>query len=162
MAGWVRLGDGMLLFRDSTTQANITSPRKESDQIREWDAFPLQSMDDIQAWLRQKSMSATVISNDSPPAANMNTFARHHPLLQATQVAPEATAGDNISESTVSPLQEAATNTELDDSWGDTIEVHKEPTMSKARDLAQKHANMYFYDAAPRPVHHCRTLCILS
>ncbi|KAM5370592.1 hypothetical protein ACJZ2D_008418 [Fusarium nematophilum] len=137
------------LFRviDSTRDANDTrvafkpASQRKADRIKEWDTFPLRSMDDIKLWFQNKSG----VDNSGAGTSRVEQLdlSRGNLATQRTVPAmefPVPIVDLGSAERATPPLLEANGDSLLEDSWEATAESGR----SKAKALEQKHPNMYF------------------
>ncbi|KAG5757002.1 hypothetical protein H9Q69_007276 [Fusarium xylarioides] len=115
------------------------SSQRKDDRIREWDSLPLRNVDEIRSWYRSRS-EQTHSPTQHDALMDENQRARS---INATPPDPEPTdfpddAGDDGGETIT--LQDA----DDDVMPGNDIHIQEESSGSKAKEMEQKHPNMYF------------------
>ncbi|KAF5711058.1 hypothetical protein FMUND_9208 [Fusarium mundagurra] len=115
------------------------SSQRKDDRIREWDSLPLKNVDEIRAWYRSRSEQT-----HSPP--------QHDTLMDEDQGArpihttpPESETVD-FPDDTGDGQGETVMLQDADDAVMPRNDIHiqEESGGSKAKEMEQKHPNMYF------------------
>lgn len=115
------------------------SSQRKDDRIREWDSLPLRNADEIRAWYRNRSeQTHSPAQHDALMDEDQRTQSIH-----ATPPLPEPVdfpddAGDDQGETIT--LQDA----DDDVMPRNDIHIQEESGGSKAKEMEQKHPNMYF------------------
>ncbi|KAF5251289.1 hypothetical protein FANTH_3581 [Fusarium anthophilum] len=116
------------------------SSQRKDDRIREWDSLPLRNVDEIRAWYRSRSeQTHAPTRHDDLMEQDQSTRPLHATPPEPEPVDFPDDAGDDQAETIT--LQDA----DADDvvPRNDT-QIQEESGGSKAKEMEQKHPNMYF------------------
>ncbi|KAF4454941.1 Positive regulator of purine utilization [Fusarium austroafricanum] len=115
------------------------SSLRKDDRIKEWDSLPLQNMDDIRVWYRNRSDQAS-----SPADQIVSMEVDQHEL--PTHVTPSEPDPVEIPDDSSNDSGDGIVLPDIEDvdvSRND-ITTPVQPGGSKAKEMEQKHPNMYF------------------
>ncbi|KAL9570352.1 hypothetical protein ACKAV7_005558 [Fusarium commune] len=115
------------------------SSQRKDDRIREWDSLPLRDLDEIRAWYRSRSeQTHSPAQHDALMEKDQRTRSIHATPPEPEPVDFPDDAGDDQGETIT--LQDA----DDDVMPRNDIHVQEESGGSKAKEMEQKHPNMYF------------------
>ncbi|KAJ4039457.1 hypothetical protein NW756_009424 [Fusarium oxysporum] len=115
------------------------SSQRKDDRIREWDSLPLRNADEIRAWYRNRSeQTHSPAQHDDLMDEDQRTRSIHATPPEPEPVDFPDDAGDDQGETIT--LQDA----DDDVMPRNAIHIPEESGGSKAKEMEQKHPNMYF------------------
>lgn len=115
------------------------SSQRKDDRIREWDSLPLRNADEIRAWYRNRSeQTHSPAQHDALMDEDQRTRSIHATPPEPEPVDFPDDDGDDQGETIT--LQDA----DDDVMPRNDIHIQEESGGSKAKEMEQKHPNMYF------------------
>ncbi|EWG41686.1 hypothetical protein FVEG_03752 [Fusarium verticillioides 7600] len=115
------------------------SSQRKDDRITEWDSLPLRNVDEIRAWYRSRSEQT---HSPTQPDALMEGNQRARSIHATPPVSETVDFPDDVGDG----QEETVTLQDADDDvmQRNGIHIQEESGGSKAKEMEQKHPNVYF------------------